>query len=703
MRDPETARSITQLDQRVARSFYGNFTRLRPVQEQAIGPILAGRDVIALAGTGSGKTEAAVAPLVSRFLREMVFAERPQLLYIAPTRALVNDIHRRLEPALDRIDVSIGIRHGERNDLARKSKPASLVTTPESLDVMLWNSADVLTEVRAVVLDEAHLLYNTQRGMQLAILLRRLESAIDRPVQVVATSATVADADALWGFFRPSIDPVVVQDAASRGIVRQIRFDMSPDDLASRLDRLASTGPAKILVFTDSRRECDEVAAALRERSRFGERVFAHHSSLSKDLREHAEASFLSEATAVCVATSTLELGIDIGDIDLVVLWGRALGWQSFLQRIGRGNRRSDTVNVLCALPAERSSVLSAAIGFQGLFRQVQGGRVESDQPLHVFGAACQQVLSVIMARKGGFVPASELIDLLAGWPHLDRDAVHLMLDELVAREVLVKHPVKRWYGPGEAAYEIEDQMLLWSNLPLSSREIPVVSGGHEVGKVAGQNLLKLRAGSVFSLGTRRYSVTRLQADRIDVVTSSAPASAKLSFGGTKADLDPTLLEAEFDLLCRSAAASDDVVPPTRRARLSEALHPLEHHQADETLLYCRVGAKTQYLTFAGRLLNSVMAIWFCGGEPGEISLCTSSTADFSSLPSTIGGFGDAIRQVEYRADSQTIFQAMLPVELTVEERLDVWRRRPVFQRTITRLRNARPVEVPGLVGLEID
>src|SRR4051794_37110564 len=148
----------------VGRAFYANFSSLRPAQTAAIAAVNTGDDVVVLAGTGSGKTEAVVAAIVSRYHEVLLDSALPVVVYIAPTRALVNDVFRRLEGAFDRLRIPLGARHGERNDMARVIKPSVLVTTPESLDVMLFKDESLLSEVRALIVDEAHVLYNTQRG-----------------------------------------------------------------------------------------------------------------------------------------------------------------------------------------------------------------------------------------------------------------------------------------------------------------------------------------------------------------------------------------------------------------------------------------------------------------------------------------------------------------------------------------------------------
>jgi ATP-dependent Lhr-like helicase len=154
--------------------------------------VLEGGDVLILAGTGSGKTEAVLAPLAQRWLPAMRREGGCTILYVTPTRALANDLLRRIEPPMEALGLRVGVRHGERNDLSRARKPDLLITTPESLDVLLTGRDAALQSVRGVVLDEIHLLYNTQRGFQLGVLLKRLDAFTGTVCQVVGLSATVA-------------------------------------------------------------------------------------------------------------------------------------------------------------------------------------------------------------------------------------------------------------------------------------------------------------------------------------------------------------------------------------------------------------------------------------------------------------------------------------------------------------------------------
>lgn len=147
------------LNNRVASAFFGRFAKLHQSQEATIPSLLEGKNLVLSSGTGSGKTEAVMAPLVSRFWENSVRTDEMAILYIAPTKALVNDVEKRLSRPLDILGVRLGVRHGDRDDLGRGMRPHVLLTTPESLDVMLFRGDPVLRTTRAVVIDEVHLLY----------------------------------------------------------------------------------------------------------------------------------------------------------------------------------------------------------------------------------------------------------------------------------------------------------------------------------------------------------------------------------------------------------------------------------------------------------------------------------------------------------------------------------------------------------------
>ena len=201
------------------RAFYGSFPYLYPIQKRAIEPLLEGKDLIVQSATGSGKTEAVLAPCMERVIQS---GREQAVLYVVPTRALAVDLERRLAPVLaERLGLRMGVRTG---DLKRAggARPDLLLTTPESLDVTLGSSnADLrgfVQRIGTVIIDEVHPLIYRYRGRQLAYLLQRLERRTAGPVQKVALSATIADVDAVVRFFGFGDDAVRLTEPVQREI-----------------------------------------------------------------------------------------------------------------------------------------------------------------------------------------------------------------------------------------------------------------------------------------------------------------------------------------------------------------------------------------------------------------------------------------------------------------------------------------------------
>ncbi len=191
------------------RAFYGAFPALFPIQRQAIDPILQGRDLILQSATGSGKTEAVLAPC---FERVFLLKKAHRILYIVPTRALAFDLKRRLEPIVTPcLGLGLGVRTGDIKK-AGGQNPHLLITTPESLDVLLGSRnpelREFVSQTGAIVIDEVHPLVYQYRGQHLSLLLNRLERRTGRSLQKIALSATIADMDAIARFFRFKPDAV---------------------------------------------------------------------------------------------------------------------------------------------------------------------------------------------------------------------------------------------------------------------------------------------------------------------------------------------------------------------------------------------------------------------------------------------------------------------------------------------------------------
>lgn len=686
----------------VSRAFYGNFSKLQPIQREAIEPILRGSDVLVLSGTGSGKTEAVTVPLVDRYLSEACQDTHSCILFITPTRALANDLVRRLSPPMDKLGLPVGVRHGERNDLLKARKPYLLITTPESLDVMLTAHEPSLQGIRAVILDEVHLTYNTQRGFQLAVLLKRLESFNGCPIQVVGLSATVARASDIWQFFRPGHELVTIQDSLRKPLDYHIVLIQTGAELLQLVNTLAEGRKTKILLFTDSRRECDRLAATLRGATCLGPNIFVHHSSLSRDIRLETERAFQESASALCVATSTLELGIDIGDIDVIMLYGHPGGWESFLQRVGRGNRRSNKTNVVCLVTPEHGHPFLGTLAFEALVSQIRDGELECEAPLDIYGAAAQQILSVLLEHNGAYCRVAELSDLLSAWIHLPRSSVEQLLNGLAAANCVQAHGFQNRYGAREELYRLRDLRLIWGNFPARSRDIRLMVHNHELGSIPASNLLRIRTGAIIRFAARNWQVRGVRPETIDVEPSSQSPGLEITYGGEKPPIDPgivgqmlKLLEAGAPMLAMSATERKWFDQTTQRLGLHVCGNriPLARDQSD----YC-------YLTFAGKLVNGVVARWarLSSFDAGDIMLRAREPINFSSLPTDPGALQSIAIEVMQIPDNLTIFQSLLPVELLELELIDIWLKTPIFARSLKRLRQARVAEVPMAEVVEL-
>ncbi len=321
-------------------AFLGRFERPTPIQSEAIPAILEGHDVLLCAPTASGKTEAYGAPCAELLMAEADkdAPELPRWLLVSPTRALANDLTRRLEAGMNNVGLGLGRYTGEHKERSKNRWPQALVVTPESLDSLLARRPHVLAQVRRVVVDEIHVLDNSVRGDQLRILLHRLDQAAENKVQRIAASATVDHAKELANRYLQN--PKICVAEGDRKVKARSFAGTSKKAVAAHLKILAKAGLRKILIFVPSRRDVDELSLGLTGQAPFGDRIYAHHGSLSQAVRERTERQFHDAPAAVAVATTTLELGIDIGSVDYVLLSSPPASVPSLMQRIGRGGRR---------------------------------------------------------------------------------------------------------------------------------------------------------------------------------------------------------------------------------------------------------------------------------------------------------------------------------------------------------------------------
>lgn len=374
--DYELDCQLVKILPRTQYAFFQSFGRFTPVQRDAIHEIITGNDALIVSGTASGKTEAACAPLIERNLKK----KAPwTILYISPTKALVNDLYYRLLGPAQRLNIRLKRRTGDHRDNL-KQWPHILITTPESFDSLLCRGkreddlGHDLAHVVAVVLDEIHLLHSTPRGEQIKWLLARLKKlrifakdkrwSLDSNFQIIGLSATVPDPKNVLHEYFP--DGAKYIECPKKRTIETINPSSSNTGVKSALTTYLKNqyNNEKIIVFSNSRKRVDEISAYFKTvLCDIGYEVHAHHGSLSKNERETAEEHVKNKDKIVLCATSTLEIGIDIGDVDLIVLDRPAPDISSLLQRIGRGNRRTNTTRVMaCAESIEDLIIQNAMI-----------------------------------------------------------------------------------------------------------------------------------------------------------------------------------------------------------------------------------------------------------------------------------------------------------------------------------------------------
>ncbi|MDA1036594.1 MAG: DEAD/DEAH box helicase, partial [Chloroflexi bacterium] len=427
------------------------WTALRDVQEQAIAPILANRDVVISSATASGKTEAAFLPIVSAL--DASPHDSLAVLYVAPLKALINDQQRRLESLFAMIDEEVTPWHGDVPS-ARKQRlianpSGALLITPESLEALFvirgQGAQQLFRGLRYVVVDELHAFIGTERGRQMQSLLHRVELAAGKHVPRIALSATLGNLDLAAEFLRPregdGVEQIVsnvyadelrlqlrgsrilppevgpagarVAEASGRELQPEEFTDADELQIADHLYGVLRGGSH--LVFANRRTDVERYADLLRRRSqreRVPNEFWPHHGSLSREIREDAEEILRSGRPATVIATTTLELGIDVGSIDSVAQIGPPSSVAALRQRLGRSGRRAGQASTLRIYVREESMDLESPLLDQlriGIVQTVAAVRLLLEKwveppmanALHL-STLVQQTLSLI-AQLGGF------------------------------------------------------------------------------------------------------------------------------------------------------------------------------------------------------------------------------------------------------------------------------------------------------------
>jgi ATP-dependent Lhr-like helicase len=555
-----TTDALSLLHPAVSRWFRARFAAPTAAQERAWPEAEAGRHLLLAAPTGSGKTLAAFLVAIDTLVREAASSgslpEQTRVLYVSPLRALSNDVQKNLmlplagiretlaELGLPDVEIRTAVRTGDTpaKERARAtSKPPHLyVTTPESLYILLTSESGrrMLQSVRTVIVDEIHALVGDKRGSHLALSLERLDALTGRRVQRIGLSATQKPIEEVARFLvgtqesSPGIaDCAIIDTGHARTRDLAIELPQSPleavmsgevwQEVYDRITALVREHKTT-LVFVNTRRLCERLAKNLGDRLG-ADRVTSHHGSLSREHRLLAEQRLKSGDLSALVATASLELGIDVGDVDLVVQVGSTRSIAAFVQRVGRSGHSLTGVPKGRLFPLSRDELVEAA----ALIAAVGRGELDRvripEAPVDILS---QQIVAAVAGEEEW---EEDALYRLVRRAHPYRDLPRKTFDdvvEMVAKgfatergrrgAYLHRDPVEQKLRPRRGARLAA--ITCGGAIPdVADYDVLLEPEGIRVGSVNEDFALESLAGDIFQLGNQSYSIRRVEAGQVRV------------------------------------------------------------------------------------------------------------------------------------------------------------------------------------------
>src|SRR5690348_11540699 len=546
--------------------FESAFAAPTEAQREAWPAIRASRNVLIAAPTGSGKTLAAFLAAIDELVQEGVagtLADETSVVYVSPLKALSNDVRINLEVPIEGIraqlermtlpefEIRTAVRTGdtpqaERNAM-RKRPPHIVVTTPESLYILLGSESGrrMLQTTRTVIVDEIHALVSSKRGSHLALTLERLDALCERRCTRIGLSATQKPIEEVARFLSPNVACTIIDAGHQRARDLAIELTnvplqpvMSNDAWGLVYNRLAELieQHRTTLIFANTRRTVERATRHLAER--LGkDAVAAHHGSLSKEKRLDAERRLKSGQLRALVATASLELGIDIGEVELVCQLPSPRSIAAFLQRAGRAGHAVDGISKARLFPTSRDDLVECA----ALLDAVRRGELDT---LHIPPAPLDVLAQQIVAETGcGERGETDLFDMFRGaYPYrtLTREAF-----TEVVRMLAEGYSTRRGT---RAAYLHRDAVNGKLRARRGARMTSLTSGGAipdtadydvvlepqslRIGSVHEDFAVESIAGDIFQLGNQSYRILRVERGRVRVEDAQgAPPSIPFWLG----------------------------------------------------------------------------------------------------------------------------------------------------------------------------
>ncbi len=699
------------------------WTALRDAQERAIPALMhADRDVIIAASTAAGKTEAAFLPILTNLMNNSDPAGA--VLYISPLKALINDQWDRLSQLCEQLELPVVAWHGDVSASKKhkflKAPNGILLITPESLEALFVNRGSRLSglfqNLRYIVVDELHAFIGSERGKQLQSLMHRVELITGRILPRVGLSATLGDMSLACEFLRPGHThklEVIESKSSGQNLQVQVRGYMLPPMQKLRQVELPVTDAeqdadteeeedesgsrhaiaahmykvlrgSNNLVFPNSRQEVEWYADRLRrlcEISGMPNEFLPHHGSLSKDLREDTERALkagIPPATAVC--TTTLELGIDIGNIKTVAQIGSPPSVASLRQRLGRSGRRNDEPATLRAYCQEREltdqSLLSDLLRQNlvqtiAMIRLLVGNWFEPPRAegLHA-STLVQQILSVI-AQQGGASAAQlwgGLVDS-GTFKSVSKQDFFALLKGLGEKKLIVQDS-SGLLLPGELGERLINHYEFYSAFT-SDEEFRLVREGNPLGSIpVSRPLMK---GQRIIFGGRRWRVLDVNIEKKVIVVTAARGGQPPQFDGLGAMVHDHVREEMRAVLTETTPCP--FIDSKAQELLSEARKSFKSLGLVDQFTYGS-NSKTYLVTWRGDQTNDALVLMF-----NHVGLACESSGLALLLSGSKKDVADALERVA-ELDPDDIEGLLVGVENLFKEKWDWALPRPLLMKS---------------------
>jgi ATP-dependent Lhr-like helicase len=598
------------------KGFLGNrlkWKSLNPIQEQAIPVIKEKNDTLVIAPTASGKTEAVLIPIFDDIITNHL--EPVSVIYVSPLKALINDMHERIENWCNHFNLEVTKWHGDVPGTKKKAfikNPTDiLLITPESLEVIFMNKSSeekdrIFKNVKYVIVDEIHYFVESDRGTQFNSIINRMKAYFNDSVSIVGLSATVGNPETVSKWLNPDKPAKIVTDPSKRPFDYKVLCG-SDTDICEVLGRYVGR---KILIFVHSRKDAERYYNLLRKTLKI-KNIYIHHSSIDRDEREESEKKFKYLKDGFMISTSTLELGIDIGNIDIVVQIRPTYNVSSFLQRVGRSGRRSNKQKSIVFYKRDEEIFITLAEICLIMENRIEDIKIP-EKPKDIY---FHQILSSIFEK--GKIKQGELFNSLKSsyvFSKISKEDFKSIIESMKEREF-----VHNMNGNLSLGYNFEKKFgrrnfMSFYSVFCPSMEYTVREGVKNIGSL---DLLfvvhYLQKGTKFILGGVPWIVKDIDHKRFNVKVQRGPKGNVPDWYTEGAVVDHLISRKIYEILLGNY---DEDLLKTFDELSQDKIHEYVEHADSvgfkEGIIPVEIDSNQVYIyTFAGLKVNALLSIIF--------------------------------------------------------------------------------------------